>query len=40
MKKNAQDMHHVPQTPHRVAARMEGAVKNRGTQSIKKAKGG
>lgn len=40
MKKNAQDIHHAPQTPRLVASRMEGVVKNLGTNSIKKPKGG
>lgn len=40
MKNNKQDTHHAPQTPMRVASRMEGVVKNLGTQAVKKPKGG
>lgn len=40
MKKNAQNIHHIEQTPRRVASRMEGVVKNIGIKPIKKQKKG
>lgn len=40
MKKNTQNIHHVIPAPRRVASRMEGVVKNIGTNPIKKQKKG
>ena len=40
MNTGGQNMPHNQGMPRRVASRMEGVVKNRGTQMVKKPKGG